>query len=136
MPDPPEHIWPITFLRYCAIYHFWPDLSMVKNLFKNSSTVVESGSGFGSSPKSNQFVLVTHGTCPQNFIRIRQQLFEISCTQTDNQTNKQEKDVMQRTILAKSTPLSKGCHGYIKLPISLTFKIDNLNQSSGQWDEN
>ena len=32
-------------------------------------------SGFGSAPKSNQFVLVTHSTCPPNFIRIRPQLF-------------------------------------------------------------
>ena len=33
----------------------------------------------------NQFFLVTHPTCPQNFIRIRPQLFEISCTQTNRQ---------------------------------------------------
>ena len=45
--------------------------------------VVESGSR--SSPKSNQFVLVTHQTCPPNFIQIHPQLFEISCTQTDRQ---------------------------------------------------
>ena len=29
--------------------------------------------------KLNQFILVTHTTCPPNFVRIRPQLFEISC---------------------------------------------------------
>ena len=43
------------------------------------------GSGLGSSPKSNQFVLVTHPTCPPNFIQIHPPLLEISCTQTDRQ---------------------------------------------------
>ena len=46
------------------------------------------GSGFGSSPKLNQFFLVTHPTYPQNFICIRQQLSEISCTQTAKQTDR------------------------------------------------
>ena len=35
--------------------------------------------GSGSSPKSNQFVVVTHPTCLPSFIRIRPQLFEMSC---------------------------------------------------------
>ena len=43
----------------------------------------------GSSPKCNQFILVTHPTSPQNFIQIHPQLFEISCTQTDKQTDRQ-----------------------------------------------
>ena len=34
MPDPVEHIEPNTFLRYRAIYRFWPDLSMLKNHFR------------------------------------------------------------------------------------------------------
>ena len=63
-----------NFFRYRAIYRFWPYLSMVKNHLK--ILVV----GSGSSPKSNQFVLVTHPTCPQ--------LFEISCAQTNKQTDK------------------------------------------------
>ena len=67
-----------------ALYRFQPNLSTVKNRFKNSS----GGSGSRSSPKSNQFILVTHRTCPQNFIQIRPQLFEISCTQINKQKNK------------------------------------------------
>ena len=59
-----------------------------------------------SSPKSNQFLLVTHATSPQNFIRIRPQLFKISCTQTDRQTNKQTNkwNVVHSTILGKNHP--------------------------------
>ena len=34
---------------------------------------------FGFSPKSNQFVVVRHPTCPPRFVRILPQLFEISC---------------------------------------------------------
>ena len=48
------------------------------------------GSGYGSSPKSTQFVLVTHPTCPQNFSQIPQQFFEISYTQTNRQTERGE----------------------------------------------
>ena len=73
-----------NFLGYHAIYNFWPDLSMVKNHFK----ILVVGSGSGSSPKSNQFVLVTHPTCPPNFIRIRLHLFEISCTKTGKHIDK------------------------------------------------
>ena len=58
-----------------------PFLSMVNNHLK----IIRSG--FRSSPKSNQFVLVAHPTCPQNFIQIHPQLFEISCTQANRQTN-------------------------------------------------
>ena len=47
-------------------------------------------SGFRSPPKSNQLVLLTHPTCPQNCIQIRLQLFEISCTQTNKQTERCE----------------------------------------------
>ena len=35
MPDPQEHIGPNTFLKYHAIYRFWPYLLMVKNHFEN-----------------------------------------------------------------------------------------------------
>ena len=48
-----------------------------------------SRSGFRSSPKSNQFILITHPTCPPSFIRIRPQLFQISCTQANKQTGGQ-----------------------------------------------
>ena len=44
------------------------------------------GSESGSSPKSNQLVLVTQRTRTQNFIQIHPQLFEIlACRQTDRQ---------------------------------------------------
>ena len=49
-------------LKYHSIYRFWPYLSMVKNHFK----ILASGSGY--SPKSQQFFLVTHPTCPPNLI--------------------------------------------------------------------
>ena len=52
-----------NFLRYHAIYSFWPYLSMVKNHLK----IIISRSG--SSPKSNQFIIVTHPTCPPNFVQ-------------------------------------------------------------------
>ena len=39
---------------------------MVKNHFKKQIIIV-SGSRFRDSPKLNQFVLVTHTTCPQSF---------------------------------------------------------------------
>ena len=55
------------------------------------------GSGSGSSPKSNQFVLVTHRTSAQNFIRICPYTFWDIL-----HTNKQEEDNVQSTILAKS----------------------------------
>ena len=73
MPDPQEHIRPNTFLKYHAVYRFLLYLSMVKNHFETQIILV-SRSGFGSSPKSNQFFLVTHPTCPPSFIRIRPQL--------------------------------------------------------------
>ena len=31
MPDPQEHIRPNTYLKYHAIYPFWPDLSIESN---------------------------------------------------------------------------------------------------------
>ena len=88
---PPHNAWSMRTYRaqyifetscYPVLYRFWPYLSMVKNHLKKI-LVVGSRSGSGSSPKSNQFVLVT-----QNFIRIRPQHFEIPCTQTDKQTNR------------------------------------------------
>jgi len=94
-----------------------PSLIGEESLHKLKKNLV-SGSGFGSSSKSNQFVLITHPTYPPNFIQIHQQLFELSCTQTNKQ-----KDVVQSTILARYTPFSKGCHGYNKLSISLRLKL-------------
>ena len=82
-------------LRYHALYRFWPSLSQWWWITKKILVV---GSGTRSSSKAKQFVLVTHRTCPQNFIRIHPQLFEIPCTQTD----KQEEEKVQSTILAKS----------------------------------
>ena len=35
-------------------------------------------------------ILVTHPTCPASFVQICPQLFEISCTQTDRQTDRQK----------------------------------------------
>ena len=58
---------------------------MVKKLLKKII-----GSGFGSSPKLNQFFLVILPKCPPSFVRNRSQLFEISCTQTDRQTERRE----------------------------------------------
>ena len=63
---------------YTVLYRFLPYLIMVKNHFKNQIILI-SQSGLGSSPKSNQFVLATHQTCPPSFVRIRPQPFEISC---------------------------------------------------------
>ena len=40
--------------------------------------------------------------------------------------DKEEKDVVQSTILGKSTPFSKGCHGSIKLSVSLRLKLTIL----------
>ena len=69
--------------------------------------------------KSHQFFLVTYPNCLPSFVWIGRQLFEIFCSQTDEQ----EKDVVQSMILAKSTPLSKVCHGYIKLSNTLRLKL-------------
>ena len=102
---PPNFIWIRSQLSphhtMSTIYHFWPYLSMAKNHLK--IPVVRSG----SSPKSNQFVLVTHRTCPPNFIRICTQLFEISCTQTNKQTN--QRSFGNKRILAKKN--TKNYHG-------------------------
>ena len=38
MTAPREHIGPNTFLKYRATYRFWPDLLMVKNHTKHSSS--------------------------------------------------------------------------------------------------
>ena len=70
--------WAEYIFKYHSLFRFWPDLSMVKNHFKDEIILV-SRSGFGSSSKLNQFFLATHPTCPSSFIRIRPQLFEISC---------------------------------------------------------
>ena len=55
MSDPWEHIRPGNIV----LYRFWPYLSIVKIHFEKQIILV-SRSGSGSSPKSNQFVLVTH----------------------------------------------------------------------------
>ena len=106
---------------------------MVKNHLKK---IIRSGSGFRSSPKLKQFFLVTHPTCPPRFVWIRPQLFEICCTQTNNQTNK-KKTSFRAWHLQNPHLLSKECHGCIMIIVHfLRIKIDNLDQSSGQTDEN
>ena len=50
--------------------------------------IIRSGSGFGSSPKSNHFVLVTDPSSPQNFVQIRPQLLRYF---VHKQTNNQER---------------------------------------------
>ena len=45
-------------------------------------------SGSGSSPKQNNFVLLTHPTAPPSSIQIHPRPLEISCSQTGKQTNK------------------------------------------------
>ena len=69
------HSNPSTFFEISCYILVYPYLSMMKNHFK----IIRSGFGFGSSPKLNQFFLVTHPMCPRSFVRIRLQLFEISC---------------------------------------------------------
>ena len=51
---------------------------------------------------------------------------KIRVLQDFRKSDQQEKDIMQSTILAKYPPLSKGCHGYIKLSISLRLKLTIL----------
>ena len=62
-----------------VLYRFWPYLSTVKNHFKkwNNSRIqiLVSGFRFRSSPKSNQFIVDTHPTCPPSFVRIRPTTF-------------------------------------------------------------
>ena len=79
-PDltPPTKFHPnpsANFLRCRAIYRVSP----ISQWWWIIKKIISSRSGFGSSPKLNQFFLVIHPTCPQNSIRIRPQLFEISC---------------------------------------------------------
>ena len=63
-------------------------LSPITQWWRITFKILRSGSW--SSPKSDQFVLVTHPTWPPSFIRICPQLFEISCTQANKQTEKSE----------------------------------------------
>ena len=54
---------------------FEPDLSLMKNHFKNSSRRIR----IWILIKIETICRVTHRTCPPSFVRIRPQLFEISC---------------------------------------------------------
>jgi len=67
--NPSTTFWDI--LLYVVFGHI--SLPMVNNHLK----ILRSRSGFGSSPKSNHFVLVTYPSSPQNLVQIRPQLFEI-----------------------------------------------------------
>ena len=76
-PNPFQTFWDIVlYIVFGPISQWWRITFKIR--------VVRSR----SSPISNQFVLVTHRTCPQNFIRICTQLFKISCTQTNKQTSR------------------------------------------------
>ena len=90
-------------------------------------------SGSRSSPKSNQFTLVTHPTCPQNFIQIRPQLFEISCKKSNRKTKKGEgqlgecipppcKAWSRKTYLAQYI-FEISCHMSFLSPISQWWRI-------------
>ena len=69
-PNPSTTFWDIVlYIVFGPISQWW----------RITLKILVVGSGSGSSPKSNQFVLVTHPTCPPSFVRIRPQLFEISC---------------------------------------------------------
>ena len=76
----------------------------------------------------------------ENFVSIRQAVGEkntkVLCRQKNRQTNKEEKDVVQSTVLAKSTPLLQRLPWIHQTVHLIKIKIDNLNQSSGQSDEN
>ena len=82
----------------------------------------------GSSPKSNQFLLVIHPTFPQDYIQIRAQLFEISCTQTNKQTDRQTRRRPRAghgtCKIHKTNLTSKIIGGSIQWPnIQLLFKF-------------
>ena len=63
-PNPSTTFWGIVlYIVFGPISQRW----------RITLQILVTGSGSVSSPKSNQFILVTHWTCPQ--------LFEISCTQ-------------------------------------------------------
>ena len=68
--NPSTTFWDILlYIVFVPIYQWW----------RITLKILVSGSGFGCSLKSNQFFLVIHPTCPPSVIRIRAQLFEISC---------------------------------------------------------
>ena len=59
-----------------SVHNFWDIvLSIIfgpmSQWWRTTLEILVVGSGSRSSPKSNQFVLVTHQTCPQSFIRIQ-----------------------------------------------------------------
>ena len=93
-PNPSTTFWNIVlYVIFGHISQWW----------RITLKILVVGSGYGSSPKIDSVrPCHTHPTCPQHFIRIRPQLFEISCTKTNKQTDKQEEGVVQSTILAKS----------------------------------
>uniref|UniRef100_A0A8C4QX03 Si:ch211-133n4.10 n=1 Tax=Eptatretus burgeri TaxID=7764 RepID=A0A8C4QX03_EPTBU len=59
---------------------------------------------FGCSLKSNQFVLVTRRTCPQNFIQIRQQVFDISCSK-NKQTYRERQTDRGENVISVHLPI-------------------------------
>ena len=80
-PNPSTTFWDtVLYIVFGPISQWW----------RITEIILVASSRSRSSPNSNQFVRVTHPTCPPNFIRIRPQLFEISCTQKDRQTERGE----------------------------------------------
>ena len=77
-------------ITYCNENHFCaaPQGRPYHSIVKNHLKIRVSGSRSGAEPKSHQFVLVTHPTCPPSFVRISSCLFEISCSQTSKQTDR------------------------------------------------
>ena len=67
---------PQIFETSCYISFLAPSLNNEEPLWKQK--IVRSG--FGFSPKSNQFFSVTHPTCQPSFIRIHPQLFVLLCS--------------------------------------------------------
>ena len=88
----PSFVWicPQLFEILCSISFLAWSLNGEESLLK--ILVVRSTSRSRSSPKSNQFILVTHPNCPQNFIRIHPTFWDILHTnkQTDKQTESGE----------------------------------------------
>ena len=73
---------------------FWDILLYVifgplSQLWTITLKILRSRSGFGTSAKCNRFILVTHPSSPQNFVQICLQLFEVFCSQTIKDTNRQ-----------------------------------------------
>ena len=100
-----------TFLDvvlYRTGYHF----GSISQWWRITLKIPVSGSGTGSSPKSKRIVLVTHPTCPQNFVQICLQLFEISYSQTKKQLWKHS---LHSSSVAEVTNTEQYSFSYIRM---------------------